>query len=142
MLLGLTVDGSVGPFPSLDTHLNSSQAPVLAVIVTLAFNASASLGLVLGEDGQDTENDGDASVKLDTHQALAGRLGDVLKVHSLALDENANGDDGIKRAGRRRESREIWSRRGEKVGRGGTASSGALDLGCREEAKEPDMSAL
>lgn len=136
MLLGLTINGSVGPFPSLDAHLNSSQAPVLTMVVTLALDTGASLGLVFGENGQDTENDGDASVKLDTHQALAGRLGDVLKVHGLALDENANGNDGIKGARRRREGREIWSRRGEKVGRRGTASSSALDLGRREEAKE------
>lgn len=142
MLLGLTINGSVGPFPSLDAHLNSGQSPVLAVVVTLALDTGASLGLVFGEDGQNTEDDGDASVKLNTHQALAGRLGDVLKMHGLALDENTDSDDGIKGARRRRESREIWGRRGEKVGRRGTASSGALDLGRREEATEPDMSAL
>lgn len=68
------------------------------MIVTLAINAGTSLGLFVVEDGQDAKDDGDAGVELNAHQAVGDGVGDVLEVHGLALDEDADGDDGVKGA--------------------------------------------
>lgn len=94
----LTVNGSVCPLPPLDAHLNRSEAPILAVVVALAVDTGAGLGLLVGQDGEHAKDDGDARVELDAHEALAGGLGDVLEVHGLALDEHADGDDGVEGA--------------------------------------------
>lgn len=69
------------------------------MIVTAAQHAGAGLGLVLVEDGQHTEDDRDAGVELDAHEAVRNAVGDVLEVHSLALDEHTNGDDGVENGG-------------------------------------------
>lgn len=67
----LTINGAIGPLLSLDTHLDSSKTPILSMVVTLTVNTGTSLRLVLGQNGQDAKNDGNASVELDTHKALA-----------------------------------------------------------------------
>ena len=85
-----------GPVLAPDTKLNSSQAPVLAMIVATGRDAGASLCLLVVEDSEDTEDDGDAGVELDAHQAVGDGVRDVLEVHGLALDEDTDGDYGVK----------------------------------------------
>lgn len=69
------------------------------MVVPLAVDAGARLGLLVVQDGEDAEDDGDVCVELDTHEAVDSRVGDVLEVHRLALDEDADGDYGVKGAG-------------------------------------------
>ena len=65
------------------------------MIVTPTRDARPRLGLLLIQDGQQAEDQRHARVELDAHQAVRDRLGDVLEVHGLALDEHADGDDGV-----------------------------------------------
>lgn len=73
------------PRVSFHTQLDSRQTPVLAVVVT-AVEAGTRLSLFIVEHGQDAENDGDAGIELDAHEAVRHGVGDVLEVHSFALD--------------------------------------------------------
>lgn len=66
------------------------------MVMSLAVNAGAGFGLVVVEDGQDAKDDGDTGVELDAHEAVGDGVGNVLEVHGLALDEDADGDDGVK----------------------------------------------
>lgn len=68
----------------------------MALALGALANARAGLCLLVVEHGQDAKDDGDADVELDAHEALGGGVGNVLKVHGLALDEHADGDDGVK----------------------------------------------
>jgi hypothetical protein len=95
----LTLNLSLGPLLPLDTHLHCCQTPVLAVVMTLAIHTGAGLGLLVVQDGQDAENHGDAGVELNAHEAVDGGVGNVFKVHRLALDEDSHADDGIEGTG-------------------------------------------
>lgn len=69
---------------------------VVALALSARANTRAGLCLLLSEHGQNAEDDGDADVELDAHEALGDGVGNVLKVHGLALDEHANGNDCVK----------------------------------------------
>lgn len=131
-----TLDLAGGPLPPLDAHLYGGEAPVLSMVVPLTVDAGACLCLVVGEDGEDAEDDGDAGVELDAHEAVGDGVGDVLKVHGLALDEDADGDDGVEGggAGGAGEGGQVCGRGGEEVGRGGPGVGRVLDLRGRDEA--------
>ena len=80
------------------------------MVVAPAHQPRASLGLLVVEHGKDAEDDGDAEVQANAHEALRHGVGDVLKVHRLALDQHADGDDGVKGSrGRRVGPREVRS---------------------------------
>lgn len=64
-------------------------------LVTLTSNTSPLKRLVIVKTREHTEDDGRASVELDAHEGLADGIADVLKVHRRALDEHADGDDGV-----------------------------------------------
>lgn len=66
------------------------------MVVTAGRESGAGLRLLVAEDGQDAKDDGDARVEADAHEALGDGVGNILKVHRLALDEDADGDDGVK----------------------------------------------
>ena len=70
------------------------------MVMPLAVDARAGLGLILIEDGEDAKDDGDVGVELDAHEAVDGGVGNVLEVHGLALDEHTDGDDGVEGAAR------------------------------------------
>lgn len=107
------------------------------MVVAFAVNASPSLCLLLVEHGEDAEDDGDARIQLNPHQAVHGGIRDVLKVHRLSLDEDADGDDGVKRArGAVGEGGQVGGGRGEQVRCGGGAGGVGLDLGGGDEAEE------
>lgn len=110
------LDLASSPILALDRHLDSSETPVLAVVMASRDEAGPRLRLLLGEHGQDAKDDGHARVERDAHQALRHRVGNVLEVHRLALDQHANGDQGVERLRRHR-------------GRGGVAQRG--EVGCR-----------
>lgn len=61
----------------------------------LASDAGALERLVVRQTREHTKDDGRSSVELDAHEAMADSIGNVLKVHGRALDEDANGDDGV-----------------------------------------------
>lgn len=67
------------------------------MVVAARGEPRARLGLVIVEHRQHAEDDGDAEVESSAHQAVGHRVRDVLKVHSLALDQHADGDDGVER---------------------------------------------
>lgn len=93
------------PLPSLDPEFHGSGAPVLPVVVALSLTAGATTdagpreGLVLIQDGQQTEDERHAVVELDAHETMRDGLGNVLEVHGLALDQDADGDEGIEGCG-------------------------------------------
>lgn len=86
---------ALSPSAALDAELDGGKAPVLAVVVAGGRQAGAGAGLVVVEDGEDAEDDGDAEVEADAHEPLRHGVGDVLEVHGLALDQHADGDDGV-----------------------------------------------
>lgn len=104
---------------------------MLTVTLGLAASDASTLKrLVVGEGSENTEHDRSSSVKLDTHEAVGDGVRDVLKVHGRALDQDTNGDDGVKLAS--------GSRLGARVGRGGSARArGVVDerqqVGRRDE---------
>lgn len=94
--------------------------------------AGAGEGLVLGEDGEDAEDDGDARVEGDAHEAVGDAVGDVLEVHRLALDQHADGDDGVEGAagrGGRCQGGQVRGRAAQEVAGCAAAGGGGLDLG-------------
>lgn len=108
------------------------------MVVAAREQAGARLGLVVAEDRQDAEDDGDAEVELRAHQAVGYGVGDVLEVHRLALDQDADGDDSVK-GGRSRscggEGRQVCRRGGKEIAGGTAAGRAGLDLGSGEEAE-------
>lgn len=133
----LTLNLARRPLVAFDAHLDSSQTPILAVVVALAVDASARLCLVVREHRQHAKDDGDTRVELHAHQAVRHAVGNVLKVHRLALDQDADGNDGVEGAGRGSGGGgrlEVGRAGGEEVGGRGRARSGLLDLGGREKA--------
>lgn len=91
----------VVPASLFDTQLNSSGTPVFAVVVHLSRHQAGPLkSLLFGQQGQETEDDGDVLVELQPHESVRYGVGDVLKVHGAALDQDTNGDDGVKGSGR------------------------------------------
>lgn len=85
---------SVPPNTPLDPQFHGCTPPVLSVTMAPGPNARSLLCLYLIQTGQKPKHDGHTTVQLHAHQAMRGRLGDVLKVHGIALDEDADGDDG------------------------------------------------
>lgn len=69
------------------------------MIMTPTRNTRSRLCLLLIQHSQQAKNERHARVELDAHQAVRDGLGDVLEVHGLALDEHADGDDGVEGAG-------------------------------------------
>lgn len=79
-------------------------------MVVAAFDDTrAGLGLRLAEHRQDAEDDGHARVELHAHEALGHGVCDVLEVHGLALDQHADGDEGVE--GLRGGGSRRWQRR-------------------------------
>ena len=99
-----------GPILALDGHLDSSKTPILAMVVASGDEAGPRLCLLLSEHGQDAKDDGHARVERHAHQALRYRVGNVLKVHRLALDQHADGDEGVEGARRHRICRGVGKR--------------------------------
>jgi len=105
---------------------STRDTPIVAVVVTISGQTSTLLSLVLAQNSlpprsvsmsppaalngrhhqpyQKPKDHRHAKVQLDPHEAPRDRLGDVFKVDGVALDQHADGDDGIERAsaGRRR----------------------------------------
>lgn len=115
----------------LNSSQNQSRRLLTVSLVALASDAGALEGLVVVEAREDAEDDGRAAVELDAHERLRHGVADVLEVHRRALDEHADGDDGVERllalvllvAGGRRapravalDEREQVRRRDERVG--------------------------
>lgn len=69
------------------------------MVVAPRSDARTRLGLLLRQDGQEAEDQRHPRVELHAHQTLRDGFGNVLEVHSLALDQHADGDDSIKRRG-------------------------------------------
>lgn len=122
------------PSSPLDAQLDSSEPPVLAVIMAILCQARAGLRLQVVEHGEDAEDDGDAEVEADAHEPLRHGVGDVLEVHGFALDQHADGDDGVEGLvvrGGGGGGGEVGGRGAEEVAGGGPAAAGVLDLrGC------------
>ena len=90
---------SLGPLASLRSHLHCGQRPVLSVVccqyevrmtrrsrLTVPFILSPSdtrtlQRLVIGQSGQNTENDRRSGIQLDAHQSVRNSVANVLKVH-------------------------------------------------------------
>lgn len=89
------------PFSPLHAQLHRRQPPILTMVVAATRHARPGLRLLLVEHRQQAEDQRDAGVELDAHQAVGDGLGDVFKVHRLALDQDADGDDGVEGAGGR-----------------------------------------
>lgn len=87
------------------------------MVVAVGRDAGASLGLLVVEDGQDAKDDGDARVELNAHEAMRDSIRNVLKVHGLALDQNANGNNGVE--SRSRGARVVAGCEGRQIRRGG-----------------------
>lgn len=71
---------------------------MIVALVFAATDTSPFEGLVVFESGEDTEDDRNASVELGSHEAMGDRVADVFKVHGGTLDEDPDGDDGVKGA--------------------------------------------
>ncbi|QFZ29567.1 hypothetical protein EJF18_60077 [Clavispora lusitaniae] len=83
----------------LHRHFHSSSTPVLSMVVHLAFNKTSSgFGSFVSKTGQNTKDHRDSELKVEFHQLVGDGVADVLKVHGGALDQNTNGDHGIKRS--------------------------------------------
>lgn len=78
------------------------------MIMAPIYDAGPRLGLLVIQDSEDAKDNGHTGVEGDTHQTVGDTLGNVLKVHRLALDQHANGDDGVERPGRSRCRRDGW----------------------------------
>lgn len=138
--IGILLQLPLSPSRAFHAQFDSSEAPVLAVVVAAAREPRARLGLLVIEHGQDAENDGHAEVEADAHQALRDGVRDVLEVHGLALDQHADGDDGVEGPRGRgrlvdREGGQVDRRGAEEVaGAGRAARGGLLDLRGRVHA--------
>ncbi|KAI9053454.1 hypothetical protein LZ554_002412 [Drepanopeziza brunnea f. sp. 'monogermtubi'] len=112
------------------------------MVVTATGHARSRLRLLLVQHGQQSKDQRDASVELDAHQALGDGIGDVLKVHGLALDQDADGDDGVEGArgggrlalGVEGEGGQVGGAGAEEVAGAEGGGGGTLDLGGREES--------
>lgn len=102
------------------------------MVVAPGGQAGAGLGLAVVEDGEDAEDDGDAEVEADAHEALRHGVGYVLEVHGLALDQDADGDDGVEGlGGGGGEGRQVRGGAAEEVAGRPAAALRLLDLGRR-----------
>lgn len=72
----------------------------LAIRGRLVRQPCARARLRLGQAGEHAEDDGDAAVELDAHEAVRDRVADVFKVHRRALDEHADRNHRVKGAAR------------------------------------------
>ena len=74
-------------------HFNGRLAPVVAVI---AFTRCASrLDLVFRQARQYAKDDGHSCGKAGIHDSLADRVGNVLEMHGIALDQDTGADNGV-----------------------------------------------
>lgn len=89
-----------GPSLTLDAQFDRSKTPILAVVVATGSDTSAGLGLLVVQDGENAKDDRYTGVELYAHKAVRHSVGDVLEMHGLALDEDADGDDGVEGAAR------------------------------------------
>ena len=112
------------------------------MVVAVLSETSAGLSLLVVQHSEYAEYHGDPAVEANAHESLGDCVGDVLEVHGLALDQNADGDHGIKGArssgvgGGRWEGGQVRGRGAEEVAsreRGGAAASRGLDLRGGEE---------
>lgn len=90
------------PTSRVRRHLHRSQSPVLPVVVPLVIPASYACPLqclVIRKRGQDTKDDRDARVQLNSHERMRDRLADVFKMHCGALDKYPNRDHRVERLG-------------------------------------------
>lgn len=102
------------------------------MVVAPAGQPRARLSLLVIEHGQDAEDDRDAEVQTNAHQALGDGVGDVLEVHGLALDQHADGDYGVEGPRGRvvdGEGGQVRRRGAEEVAGAGGGARGLLDLG-------------
>lgn len=122
----------------LDSQLDSSQSPVLSVVVASREYAGSCLGLVLAEDGQNAKDDGDTQVQLGAHEAMGHGIRNVLEVHRLALDQHPDGNDGVKRRrGRGGQGGQVGGRGAQQITSRGAAGRGSgLNLRGRVHAGE------
>lgn len=87
-------------------------APLLGLIsICISSPTGSRPGLLLVQDGQDTENDGNALwsffgrkgrcllLQLDLHETATDGLGNVFEMHRLTLDQDTDRDDGVDGAG-------------------------------------------
>lgn len=61
-------------------------------------NTRALESLVIGECGENAEDDRSSQVKLYAHETVRHGVTDVLEVHSGSLDEDTNSNDSVKLA--------------------------------------------
>lgn len=119
--------------------ISKQPPPGSTLTVSLVFSApdaGPEQGLLVVQDCQDTKDDGRAGLELDVHQPLRHGLADVLKVHGGALDEAADGDDGVKGGGGCGRGRRLGLasglglggavNEGEQVGAGGEHGGGGV----------------
>ena len=97
----------LSPPPILHAQLHRRTSPVLPMTMPLRlppfspFQPCPRQPLPLRQHSQQPKHHGDPHFQLTPHQPVAHRIRDVLKVHSLALDQHADRDDRIKRAAQR-----------------------------------------
>lgn len=77
---------------------HTRASPVLAVVMAVLRQPRALPRLLLIQDRQQAKDDGNAKVELDAHQAARDGFGNVFKVDGVALDQDANGEDGVEGA--------------------------------------------
>jgi len=106
---------------------------IMALVLRTHSRPHESLFLV--QDRQQSEDQGNARIQLHAHEALGNAIGNVFKVHGFALDETADGDDGIEggggagRGGLGGEGGEIGGGAAEEVAGGEGGGLRGLDLG-------------
>ena len=83
------------PVLPLDAHLHSSKTPILTVVMASFNNASPRLSLLVIQDGKNTKDDGDTGVERNAHQPVGYALGNILEMHRLAFDQDANRNNRI-----------------------------------------------
>lgn len=91
------------PPARMTPHLHSSQPPILSMIMPLPIRtpsqSSTIQRLVIAQRSQHPENNRHTRIELHTHEAGRDGVADVFKVHCRALDEDADGDDGVEGLG-------------------------------------------
>jgi len=86
---------SFTPPPRTNRHLDGGETPILTVIMTLIWgpaNSGPNQSLVLIEGSENAKDDRDTSIELDAHEAVGDSVGDVLKMHGVAFDQDTDGD--------------------------------------------------
>lgn len=79
--------------------IHTCITPILTMVMTIRRQTRSLLSLVLVQDSQKTKDNRHSEIQLNSHQTSRYRLSNVLKVNSVTLDQNTNGDDSIEGAG-------------------------------------------